>query len=226
MRIAKAISDAGICSRRAAEKLILEHKVKLNGSLILSPATNVLETDLIEVEGRAIPLKPPLRIWLYHKPTGLITTYNDPQGRATIFDNLPSNMPKVISVGRLDIQSEGLLILTNSGEFARKMELPSSGVIRKYMVHTFGSYNLKLIKTAENGITIDKEFFKPTNISLIKSSGMNSVFEVVLTEGKNREIRKIFAYFDLKIKKLIRTEYGKYQLGNLEPGKVVEIGYL
>lgn len=223
MRIAKAISDAGICSRRAAEKLIFDQKVKLNGRLILSPAINVSETDLIEVEGRVIPGKPRLRIWLYHKPPGLITTYHDPEGRPTIFESLPANMPKVISVGRLDIQSEGLLILTNSGDFAREMELPSSGVMRKYMVHTFGSCELSEIKTAENGITIDGEFFKPASISLIKLSGMNSIFEVVLTEGKNREIRKIFAHFGLKIKKLIRTEYGKYQLGNLAPGKLVEI---
>lgn len=223
MRIAKAISDAGICSRRAAEKLILEHKVTLNGELVLSPAINVVETDVITVDGDIIPQKPALRVWLYHKPVGLITTYNDPQGRTTIFENLPSNMPKVISIGRLDLQSEGLMILTNSGEFAREMELPSSNVIRKYTVHIFGHYDLGKIKEAEKGIFIETEFFKPTNITLLKSSGINSVFEVTLTEGKNREIRKIFAYFDLKIKKLIRTEYGKYQLGNLKPGQVIEI---
>jgi 23S rRNA pseudouridine2605 synthase len=223
MRIAKAISDAGICSRRAAEKLILEQKVKLNGALVLSPALNVSAEDVIEVEGRIIPNKPLLRIWLYHKPPGLITTYYDPEGRSTIFDNLPATMPKVISVGRLDIQSEGLLILTNSGEFSREMELPSSRITRKYTVHTFGCFDLTQIKKAENGITIDHEFFSPTSINLVKSSGMNSVFEVMLMEGKNREIRKIFEYFGLRIKKLIRTEYGKYQLGNLKPGQVIEV---
>ena len=223
MRIAKAISDAGICSRRAAEKLILEGKVKINGEIIGSPAINISENDKVEVDGKIIPNKPNLRIWIYHKPPGLITTYKDPQGRPTIFENLPKNMPKVISVGRLDLQSEGLLILTNSGDFARKMELPSSKVRRKYLVKTFGMCNLQKIKISEQGITIDGEFFCPESINLVESKGMNSVFEVVLTEGKNREIRKIFTHFGLSINKLIRTEYGRYKLGTLKSGHVLEI---
>ena len=223
MRIAKAISDAGICSRRAAEQLILEGRVQVNGEIIASPALNVSEDDEVKVDGKIIPNKPKLQIWLYHKPPGLITTYNDPQGRPTIFENLPKNMPKVISVGRLDIQSEGLLILTNSGDFARQMELPSSKIKRKYMVKTFGTFDLVKITASEKGITIDGELFHPESINLVESKGMNSAFEVVLTEGKNREIRKIFNHFGLGINKLIRTEYGQYKLGTLKPGNVVEV---
>jgi len=223
MRIAKAISDSGICSRRAAENLILDGKVKINDEIISSPAINVSQNDKVEVSGKVIPSKPSLRIWLYHKPPGLITTYSDPQGRSTIFENLPKNMPKVISIGRLDIQSEGLLILTNSGDFARQMELPSSKIKRRYIVKTFGTCELAKIKASAQGIIIDGEFFQPETISLVRSKGMNSVFEVVLTEGKNREIRKIFAHFGLSITKLIRTEYGKYKLGSLKLGDVLEI---
>ncbi len=223
MRIAKAISDAGICSRRAAEQLILEGKVTINGSVITSPALNVSEEDIIHVNGKILPSKPMLRIWLYHKPPGLITTYNDPQGRPTIFENLPKNMPKVVSVGRLDLQSEGLLILTNSGDFAREMELPSSKIKRKYIVKTFGAFDLPKIQATTKGVTIDGEFFHPESITLLESKGMNSIFEVVLTEGKNREIRKIFGHFGLGIHKLIRTEYGQYQLGDLKLGHVLEI---
>jgi len=223
VRIAKAISDAGLCSRRAAEKLILEGRVALNGKNVESPAVNVFEHDAVEVDGKIIPHKPHLRIWLYHKPPGLITTYNDPQGRPTIFDNLPKHLPKVISVGRLDLQSEGLLILTNSGDFAREMELPSSKVKRKYLVKTFGRCSIQTIKTSEKGIAIEGEFFSPESINLLESKGMNSIFEVVLTEGKNREIRKIFAHFGLSITKLIRTEYGRYKLGALKSGHVLEI---
>ncbi len=223
MRIAKAISDAGICSRRAAEKLILDGKVTLNDNVIRSPAINVSENDKIQVNGKVLPDKPKLRIWLYHKPPGLITTYTDPQGRPTIFENLPRHMPKVISVGRLDIQSEGLLILTNSGEFARKMELPSSKIKRKYLVKTFGAFDFLKIKASTNGITIEGEFFHPKAINLVESKGMNSIFEVILTEGRNREIRKIFAYFGLAIHKLIRTEYGDHKLGTLKPGYVLEL---
>ena len=223
MRIAKAISDAGICSRRAAEKLILDGKVMINNIIITSPAINVTENDAIKIDGKILPAKPHLRIWLYHKPPGLITTYNDPQGRATIFENLPKHMPKVVSVGRLDLQSEGLLILTNSGDFARQMELPSSKIKRKYLVKTFGAFDLPKIKAVTKGITIDGEFFHPEAIELIESKQMNSIFEVILTEGKNREIRKIFGHFGLGIHKLIRIEYGEYKLGALKQGEVREV---
>ncbi len=222
MRIAKAISDAGICSRRAAEKLILEGHVSINGQLINSPALNISDTDIITVKGKRLPEKEGLRVWLYYKPVGQVTTHSDPENRPTVFQNLPKNMPRVISIGRLDINSEGLLLLTNSGEFARKMELPSSKIERVYKVRCFGKVDIKSIKEVENGITIDGEFFQPKKIELLEQ-GMNSWIRVTLTEGKNREIRKIFAHFGLKISKLIRVVYGEYKLGKMEPGDVLEV---
>lgn len=223
MRIAKAIAEAGICSRRKAEELIAMGKVSVNGEILSSPALNVSESDEIKIDGKTIPKKEKLRIWLYHKPAGLITSHNDPQGRPTIFDNLPKNMPRVISVGRLDLNSEGLLILTNSGDWARKMELPSSKIKRIYRVRVFGKLDMDRIKKAEKGIEIDGEIFHPETISLTSSSGNNHWLEFTLTEGKNREIRKICSHFGLKISNLIRIAYGKYKLGKLKEGEVVEI---
>jgi 23S rRNA pseudouridine2605 synthase len=221
MRVAKAISDSGVCSRRAAEKLILEGKVSVNGVFIESPALNILDTDIIEVDGHPIAKQEKLRLWLYYKPVGQVTTHKDPENRPTVFDNLPKNMPRVISIGRLDINSEGLLLLTNSGEFARKMELPSSKIERSYKVRCFGTFNIIELQKAEKGITIDGEFFHPKKIELIEK-GINSWVRVILTEGKNREIRKIFAHFGLKISKLVRVSYGEFKLGKMQPGEVVE----
>jgi 23S rRNA pseudouridine2605 synthase len=222
-RIAKVISDSGICSRRAAEKLIISARVFLNGNLITSPATNVTNDDIIEVDGKKIPRKPHLRVWLYYKPPGLVTTYNDPEGRPTVFANLPNTLPKVVSVGRLDIMSEGLLILTNSGEFARKLELPSNKIKRVYTVQCFGKLEQEKIINVERGITIDGEYFKPESIRLISSKNNNYYFSVVLTEGKNREIRKIFSYLGFQISKLVRIEYGIFKLGTLKPCEVIEV---
>ena len=173
MRIAKALAEAGICSRRKAEALILEGKVSVNGKILDSPALNVVDTDEILVDGNPLPKKDKLRIWIYHKPAGLITTHIDPQGRPTIFENLPKNMPRVISVGRLDLNSEGLLILTNSGDYAREMELPSNKIKRIYRVRCFGRLDIDRIKKSENGITIDGERFHPKKIDHISTRGSN-----------------------------------------------------
>lgn len=223
VRIAKAIADSGVCSRRKAEELIANGKVIVNGQILDSPALNVTDSDEIQVDGKPLAKKEKLRIWLYHKPAGLITTHNDPQGRPTIFDNLPDNMPRVISVGRLDLNSEGLLLLTNSGDWARKMELPSSKIKRIYKVRVFGKLDIDKIKKSEKGIEIDGEKFTPQKISLLSSSGNNHWLEFILTEGKNREIRKICYHFGLKISKLIRIAYGEYSLGKLKEGAVREI---
>lgn len=223
VRIAKAIADSGICSRRKAEELILQGKVSVNGKILDSPALNISDVDEIKIDEKKLPTKDALRIWLYYKPAGLITTNLDPQNRPTIFENLPKNMPRVISIGRLDLNSEGLLILTNSGDYARKMELPSSKIKRIYKVRVFGKLNIDSMKKAENGITIEGERFHPQKISHISSSGNNHWLEFTLTEGKNREIRKICAHFGLKISKLIRISYGEYKLGKLKEGEVVEI---
>jgi 23S rRNA pseudouridine2605 synthase len=223
-RIAKIISNSGLCSRRDAEKLILSGKVSINDVIISSPATIVCNQDVIKVEGKIISQAKKKRIWLYYKPPGIITTHKDPQGRPTVFEEVAKKLgTRVISVGRLDLQSEGLLILTNSSEFAREMELPSNKIERKYRVKTFGNILLSHLEQAKNGIVIDgiKLHFK--EVELIKNNGLNSELIITLTEGKNREIRNILGYFEINIKKLIRTEYGPFKLGTLKPGEILEI---
>ncbi len=220
-RLAKAISNAGICSRRDAELLIKNNQVKVNGVIIDSPATNVDETSVIEVSGKLINQQHIPRLWVYYKPVGLITSHKDTSGRETVFASLAKmNLPRVISIGRLDINSEGLLLLTNNGDLARKFELPSSKIERVYKVRAYGNPNL-LLKNYKN-IEIDQIRYDPKSIKLIKSGRTNCWFEVVLTEGKNREIRKIFEYFGLTVNRLIRISYGDFLLGNLQPNQYKE----
>lgn len=225
-RIAKYIASAGICSRRAAEALISEGKVKVDGQVITSPALNVDSHNIIEVNGQVIKPAEKVRLWLYYKPVGLITTHHDPQNRPTVFESLKDSLPRVISVGRLDLNSEGLLLLTNSGTFANSLESPKNNIERVYKVRTYGK-TTSLLKNIDNGkiynITIDGITYKPKSIKLISSTAANSWFRVVLTEGKNREIRKIFEYFNLEVNRLIRIKYGKYELGNLKPGEFLEV---
>jgi len=218
-RLAKAISNAGICSRREAEKLIVAGEVKLDGSVITSPAINVADESIIEVSGKLLRRQAKARLWVYYKPLGLITTHKDTHGRNTVFENLP-NLPRVISVGRLDINSEGLLLLTNNGDLARSFELPSNEFERVYKVRAYG--NPEKILSLKLPIIIDKIHYNAKSIKLIQSGNTNSWFEVILTEGKNREIRKIFEHFGLKVNRLIRIRYGPYLLGSLKPGEHVE----
>lgn len=220
-RLAKAISDAGYCSRREAEKLILESRVMVDNQLITTPAFNVSPAASIKVDGELLPKQDRPRIWLYHKMTGLVTTHKDPQNRPTVFDNLPEYLPRVISIGRLDLNSEGLLLLTNSGDLARKLELPSNKFSRIYKVRAYGTLNDEMISKAKRGIMIDGLLYSAEDIKLTKS-GTNSWFEVALTEGKNREIRKIFEYFGVSVTRLIRISYGPFHLGDLKPGAVKE----
>ncbi|NRB10853.1 MAG: rRNA pseudouridine synthase [Rickettsiaceae bacterium] len=224
-RINKYIAAAGICSRRKAEELIIKGRVKIDGKVINTPAINISSDNVVEVNDKVIKPLEKIRIWRYYKPVGLITTHHDPQGRETVFANLP-DMPKVISIGRLDMNSEGLLILTNNGEFARKMELPESKIERVYKVRAYGdtSYLLKFLtknKTVKK-INIAGITYRPKMIKLIKQGRTNSWFEVVLCEGKNREIRKIFSHFNLTVNRLIRTKYGKWELDKLKPGECLE----
>ncbi len=220
-RIAKVISNAGLCSRRDAERWIAEGRVKLDGKLVETPVTLVSDENIIEVDGEKIPniqnKKP--RIWCYHKPVGLITTHNDEHGRPTVFDSI-TGLPRVISVGRLDLNSEGLLLLTNDGALARTLELPQTGLRRVYKVRAFG--NPQYLLKARFPIVIDRMRYNPVSIKVTKKSPTNSWYEVVLQEGKNREIREIFSHFDLKVNRLIRTEYGPFALGDLEPGEYSE----
>lgn len=217
-RLAKAISNAGICSRRQAELLISSGKVKVNGIVINTLATNVDKDSNIEVAGKSINQNQQSRLWTYYKPAGLITTHKDTHGRDTVFDSL-SHLPRIISIGRLDLNSEGLLLVTNNGSLARNLELPANKLERIYKVRAFGRVDLKKLQNAELGVKIREIVYRPKSIKMIKYGPTNSWFEVTLTEGKNREIRKIFNYFGLVVNRLIRISYGPFILGSLKPGQ-------
>jgi len=220
-RLAKVISNAGVCSRRDAEKLILEGQVKVDGITVLSPAINVDISNKIEVSGTLINQSQKPRLWIYYKPVGLITTHKDPLSRKTVFEQL-TGLPRVISIGRLDLNSEGLLLLTNSGDLARQFELPSSKLKRVYHVRAYGNPDI-LLKSDCKNLEIDGIFYNPHSIKLLRENNTNSWFEVVLFEGKNREIRKIFEHFGLKVNRLIRTQYGNFTIDNLQPRAYKEI---
>lgn len=224
-RIAKVISSAGLCSRRQAENLIEEGRVRVDGAVVDTPAFFVEESSKIEVDDKVISTRASSqRLWLYYKPIGLVTTRVDPERRPTVFDNLPESLPRVISVGRLDIASEGLLLLTTSGVLARHLELPSSNITRIYRVRAFGDIkNNNLIKDVALGVTVEGIHYRPADIKLLSTSRSNSWFEVSLSEGKNREIRRIFDHYGLKVNRLIRTSYGPFTLGDLRPGECREV---
>ena len=222
-RIAKRIAAAGICSRREAEALIADGKVKVNGHYIDSPALNVTDDDKIEVRGRPIFAPSKTRLWLYHKPPGLLTTHKDPEGRPTVFDHLPASLPRVISVGRLDMNSEGLLLLTTSGDLARTLELPKTGLPRSYRVRIFGIPTNKHIKQLKDGLTIEGTRYGPIETHIETSTKSNCWVSVTLHEGKNREIRRVFEHLGFQVSRLLRTDYGPFKLGELARGQVKEM---
>ena len=222
-RIAKRMARAGLCSRREAEAWIEEGRVKVNGKKIHSPALNVSAVDEISVDGKILAEKEPLRLWLYHKPAGLMTTHKDPEGRPTVFEKLPKDLGRVISIGRLDMNSEGLLLLTNDGALARKLELPSTGWIRRYRVRTYGGITESMISEMKQGVTIDGMRYGSVEAVLDSQKSNNSWMTVALSEGKNREIRKIFEHFGCQVSRLIRLSYGPFQLGSLPKGEVKEV---
>ena len=222
-RIAKRIAAAGICSRRDAERLILAGHISVNGKVLETPAYLVDDEDIIKVDGKVISEKPATRVWLFHKPVGLVTTARDPQGRPTVFSVLPKDMPRVISVGRLDLNSEGLLLLTNDGEWARKMELPSSKLKRTYRVRIHGKIPDNLAKELHKGRTVDGIHYAPCEIKIEQGKGSNSWLVMTLEEGKNREIRRLMASFGIQVARLIRISYGPYELGDLPKGQVREV---
>ena len=222
-RIAKVIARAGICSRRDAEKLILEGRVKLDGVVVTSPALNVTENNVVQVDEK--PLIPPeaARLWRYHKPSGLVTTHKDEKGRPTVFANLPKHLGRVVSVGRLDFNSEGLLLLTNDGDIARRLEIPAAGWTRIYRARLFGKVTQADLDKLATGITIDGVKYGPIVADLERSKGMYSWATVNLKEGKNREVKRVMERLGLKVARLIRTAYGPFQLGQLAEGQIEEI---
>jgi 23S rRNA pseudouridine2605 synthase len=222
-RIAKVIARAGICSRRDAEKMILEGRVKVDGETITTPALNVTTTNVIQVDEKPIAEPEAARMWRYHKPSGLVTTHKDEKGRPTVFANLPAHLGRVVSVGRLDFNSEGLLLLTNDGEIARRMEIPSAGWNRVYRVRLFGKVTQADLDKLATGITIDGVKYGPIVADLERSKGMYSWASVSLKEGKNREVKRVMERLGLKVARLLRTSYGPFQLGQLAEGQIEEI---
>ncbi|GBQ44159.1 pseudouridine synthase [Komagataeibacter sucrofermentans] len=222
-RIAKWLARSGVCSRRDAERLIAEGKVQLNGAPVTHPATFVDEGDIVQVEQKVVGAPDRTRLWRYHKPDGLVTTHRDPEDRPTVFDSLPPGMPRVISVGRLDLNSEGLLLLTNDGALARRLELPSNGWIRRYRVRVFGVVDERALASLIKGSEFEGVRYGPIEAQLDSVKGDNAWLTVSLREGKNREIRKVMQGLNLHVSRLIRTSYGPFQLGTLKRGELEEV---
>ena len=217
------MARAGLCSRREAETWIEEGRVKVGGKTIKTPAFNVQPSDSVSVDGKLLQEKEPVRLFLYHKPPGLMTTHKDPQGRKTVFEALPKGLPRLISVGRLDMNSEGLLLLTNDGGIARKLELPANGWIRRYRVRAYGAVGHTMLQEMKDGLSIDGVQYGSVEVELDSQKGDNSWYTVALKEGKNREIRRIFEHFGCKVSRLIRLSYGPFALGSLPKGDVKEV---
>ena len=222
-RIAKVLSRAGIASRREAERMIEAGRVSVNGKLIDSPALNVTPNDRIVVDGKTVGEPDAARLWLYHKPAGLVTTERDEKDRPTVFDSLPENLPRVMSVGRLDLNSEGLLLLTNDGEMKRKLELPSTGWLRRYRVRINGSVSEATLDRLRAGIEVEGIRYQPMVVTFDRQQGANAWLTVSIREGKNREIRRAMQEVGVAVNRLIRVSYGPFQLGNLKQGEVEEL---
>jgi 23S rRNA pseudouridine2605 synthase len=223
MRIAKAMARAGLCSRREAERWIADGRVSVNGKLLKTPACEVGPTDKVIVDGRPLPTAEPAKLWRYHKPRGLVTTHADPQGRPTVFEKMPPEMERVISIGRLDFNTEGLLLLTNDGGLARFMELPATGWVRRYRVRAKGRVTPEQLASLKNGLDVDGVQYGPVEASVDSVQGANMWLSIAIREGKNREVRKILAHLGVEVNRLIRVSFGPFQLLDLEPGAVEQV---
>ncbi|MFD2235307.1 pseudouridine synthase [Phaeospirillum tilakii] len=222
-RIAKRLARAGLCSRREAERWIAEGRVSVNGTVLDSPARVVEAGDLILVDGKPVAEPERTRLWRYHKPAGLVTTHRDPEGRKTVFAALPADMPRVVSVGRLDLNSEGLLLLTNDGALARRLELPGNAWVRRYRVRVHGEVDPTVLVRLEQGVTVEGVTYGPIKAILDRQQGANAWLTVSLQEGKNREVRKVMEHLGWPVTRLIRVAYGPFQLGTLAEGAVEEV---
>jgi 23S rRNA pseudouridine2605 synthase len=222
-RIAKRMARAGLCSRRDAERWIEAGRVSVNGKLLKTPACVVSDRDRIEVDGAALPGKERTRLWLLNKKSGLVTTSRDPEGRQTVFEALPEELPRVLSVGRLDINTEGLLLLTNDGGLARALELPSTGWLRRYRVRAHGSVNQEALDELKEGIAVDGVLYGSIEAELERQQGSNVWLTFAMREGKNREVKNVLGALGLEVNRLIRISYGPFQLGDLATGQVREV---
>ncbi len=222
-RIAKVLARAGLCSRREAERWIVAGRVAVDGVTLVTPAVNVSAANRVTVDGKALPAPSPPRLWRYHKPPGLITSHRDPEGRPTVFERLPETLPRVVSVGRLDLTSEGLLLLTNDGGLARRLELPATGWTRRYRARVHGIVDEKKLAALANGVTVSGVKYGPIKAVLDKQKRANAWLTVSLEEGRNREIRKVMEHLGLEVNRLIRVAFGPFQLGKLARGKTEEV---
>src|ERR1700734_2236771 len=222
-RIAKVMARAGVCSRRDAEAWIAEGRVAVNGEVLKSPAFNVSETDNVQVDGKPLAAPERTRLFLFHKPRGLVTTARDPEGRQTVFAVLPPDLPRLVEIGRLDINAEGLLLLTNDGGLARVLELPSTGWLRRYRVRAHGIIDQAALDRLAGGVTIDGVDYLGVEATLDREQGSNAWLTLGLREGKNREIKKILEHLGLAVNRLIRVSFGPFELGDLPEGEVMEV---
>lgn len=222
-RIAKWLARAGVASRRDAERMLAEGRVRLNNQVVQHPATFVVAADIVQVDGAVVGAPERARLWRYHKPEGLVTTHRDPRGRPTVFQNLPAALPRVVSVGRLDLNSEGLLLLTNDGALARRLELPENGWLRRYRVRVHGEPDPRALAALAGGLTVEGVRYGPIEAGVDSRRGSNAWLTVSLREGRNREVRRVMAHLGLGVTRLIRVAYGPFQLGNLPRGAVDEV---
>jgi len=222
-RIAKILARAGLCSRRDAERWIAEGRVMVDGAVLTSPAVTVTADSDVRVDGKPLPQPERARLWRYHKPSGLVTTHRDEKGRPTVFDALPKELPRLISIGRLDLNSEGLLLLTNDGALARRLELPATGWTRRYKVRVHGTVDPARLASLEKGVTVDGVSYGPIQAKLERQQGSNAWIALALREGKNREVRHVLEHLGYPVTRLIRLAYGPFQLGHLPRGAIEEI---